>query len=344
MSAGETGLPHLGLEDPQAYRSDGPPQARPPQGEAAGLWGVDSTGSVTRTPPAVAAEPGAEGVPGSAAAEERSAPGQVRPRGLHALERWSLARLVLTAIGLLLLCTAAAYVASAGRPTVYGAQADLLFKVPGSSQEAERQLATQEVLLSSRGVLAPVAERFNVPLPTLTAAQSVELLPGTQVLRMQVHDQDPDLAVRLTQAIADGYIASVSSGTSGAGSEEEREVRDQIAELSVTAAAGRARLDEIAAERAAGRATAETTREERRLQVEDTTLTQRINTLQTQLTEILVQGENARPADILTPAYLLDEPVGPRPQRAGAAGAMVGLVLGAGLLLVALRRRAPLSL
>lgn len=349
MSAGETGWPPSSSGPAEAFPSRvAPPQALPTDAASTGLRGIQGGSHATSAAPVGAAPDSAHSriepvsAPTGDAAQHDSADAQ--PIRLHALDRWSLARLVATALILLLISTAAAYLASAGRPTVYGAQADLLFEVPGSSQEAERQLATQEVLLSSRGVLAPVAERFDVPLPVLTAAQAVELLPGTQVLRLQVHNEDPDLAVRLTQAIADGYITSVSSDVSGAGSEQEREARDQIAELSVTAAAGRARLDEIAAERATGRTTSAATEEERRLQVEDTALTQRINSLQTQLTEILVQGENARPAEILTPAYLLDEPVGPRPKRAAAAGAMIGLVLGAGLLIVALRRRTPLGL
>lgn len=259
--------------------------------------------------------------------------------GRRGLESWSLRRLVTVSTALVLVSVLTAYLASALQPTVYGAQADVLFQVPGSSQEADRQLATQEVLLGSRGVLAPVAERLDVPLRDLTRAQSVEQIAGSQVLRLQVRNQDPELAVRLAQGIADRYVESVSNEAVALTSDEERRIRDEIAELSVTAAAGRARLDEIAAARAAGDVTLSATQEERQLQVEDTTLAQRIGALQSQLSGILVERDSASPAEILTPAYLLDDPVGPRPLRAAAAGALLGIFLAAGLVALAARHR-----
>jgi uncharacterized protein involved in exopolysaccharide biosynthesis len=255
---------------------------------------------------------------------------------------WSLQRLLTVAATVLLLTVLSAYLVSALQPTVYAAEADVLFSVTGSSQEGERQLATQEVLLSSRGVLSPVAERFDVPLPELTRSQDVEQLAGSQVLRTRIRNNEPELAVRLAQGVAESYVASVSTGVTDLGAEQERRIRDEITDLSVRAAAGRARLDEIAAARAgaaAGPGGLAVTAEERNLQVEDTALTQRVSALQSELTQILVQRETATPAEILTPAYLLDQPVGPRPVRAAAAGAMLGLVLSSGLLALGLRRR-----
>lgn len=318
---------------------DSPQAPGPVQGQVSGHDSTQAPGPAASDParrealPLGAERPAVEADPTAVGAQHMPSR---RPRSLRT---WSVRRVIAVSAGLVLLCVLVAYLVSGAQPTVYGAQADVLYKVPGSSQEAERQLATQQVLLSSRGVLAPVAERFDVPLAALTASQQVEILAGSEILRLQVRNEDAGLAVRLAQAIADSYIASVSTSLGDIGSEQERQLRDQITDLSVAAAAGRTRLDEIAALRAAGGVTAETSREERRLQIEDTTLTQRISTLQAQLTELLIQGENARPAEILTPAYLLDEPVGPKPVRAAAAGAMVGLLLAGGLLAVVLRGR-----
>ena len=242
----------------------------------------------------------------------------------------------------MLLTVACAYLASASQPTVYGAQADVLFEVTGSSQESERQLATQEVLLGSRGVLAPVADRFDVPLRELTESQDAQQIAGSQVLRTELRNQDAELAVRLAQAIADSYVASVTSGVSDTGAEEERRILAEVTELSVTAAAGRARLEEFAAARAAAGprgAALVVSAEERNLQVQDTALSQRISALQARVSEILAERENSVRARVLTPAYLLDEPVGPRPLRAVAAGAMLGLLLVSALLTLGLRRR-----
>ncbi len=273
-------------------------------------------------------------------------PGVARPRraprfGLG-IQSWSVRRLAIMSTLVLVLAVLTGYLASAVQPTVYAAQADVLYEVTGSAQEGERQLATQEVLLGSRGVLAPAAERFDVPLRELTRSQRVEQIAGSQVLRTEVRNQDPALAVQLAQAIADSYVGSVSSGELDTGVEQERRLRDEITDLSITVATGRARLEQIAAARAAavgqGGALAATP-EERQLQLQDTGLSQRISALQAQLTEILVARENANSARVLTPAYLLDEPVGPRPLRAAAAGALLGILLIAGLLALASRRR-----
>ena len=264
------------------------------------------------------------------------------PRARPGLQSWSMRRVVTVSLVVLTLTILTSYLASAVQPTVYAAQADVLFEVTGSAQEGERQLATQEVLLGSRGVLAPAAERFDVPLRDLTRSQTVEQIAGSQVLRTQVRNQDPGLAVRLAQAIADSYVESVSSGAVNTDVEQERRLRDEITDLSITVATGRARLEQIAAARAAavaqgGALTA--TPEERQLQLQDTSLSQRISALQAQLTAILVARDNADRARVLTPAYLLDEPVGPRPERAAAAGALLGILLVAALVALASRRR-----
>jgi len=254
------------------------------------------------------------------------------------LEPWSFRRLVAVSTAVLLTAMVVAYLASAIQPTVYGAEADVLLEVSDSAQESERQLATQEVLLGSRGVLAPVADRLDVPLRELTQSQDVRQIEGSQILRLQVRNEDPDLAVRLTQAIVDGYVQSVSKGAVADNTDEERRIRGEISELSVTAAAGRARLDEIAAARAAGAVAQSATPEERQLQLGDTTLAQRLGSLQSQLAQMAIERDNANPAEILTPAYLLDDPVGPRPLRAAAAGALLGIFVVAGLVALVARR------
>lgn len=319
---------------PSAYdESDLPspsPSPSPPPGVALPAGTESTTGAAQPSPPV-------------AGAISPAAASPVTWKAPFAVRTWPLRRLATVCTAVLLLTVLTAYLASATQPTVYGAQADVLFEVTGSAQEFERQLATQEVLLGSRGVLAPVADRFDVPLRELTGSQGVEQIAGSQVLRTEVRNQDPDLAVRLAQAIADSYVASVTSVVTDISADEERRILNEITDLAVTAGTGRARLDVIASERAAAvteGGTLTAAQEERELQLQDTALSQRIGALQSRLTEIFTEREKATQARVLTPAYLLDDPVGPRPLRAAAAGAMVGLVLASGLLLLVLRHRA----
>lgn len=110
-------------------------------------------------PPAAAAAIGAQPAAVAPAAEreqpqyrpavEATAP----PQSRSGVSTWSLRRLATVSTALMLLTILCAYLASASQPTLYGAQADVLFEVTGTAQEFERQLATQEVLLGSRGCL-----------------------------------------------------------------------------------------------------------------------------------------------------------------------------------------------
>lgn len=336
-----------GVARPQSDGADAPPSADatpagvaqldpPPAGAAAERPAVASP----EAPPVHAAAPDVRASAGTTAeSADTAADAAGPPSPPRSLRTWSPRRLTAACLALVAVSTLCAYLASAARAPVYAARADVLFELSGSSQEAERQLATQRVLLSSRGVLEPVARKFDVPLSELTRSQEVEQISGSEILRLQVRHPDRVLAVRLTQAVADGYVAAVSAPEAAGGEEQERQVRDKITQLSVTAAAVRARLEDIAAARAAGNAGPRATEEERQLQVQESTLSPQISALQAQLTELLVARENDRPARILTEAYLLDEPVAPQPVRAAAAGAMAGILLASLLLALALRGR-----
>jgi uncharacterized protein involved in exopolysaccharide biosynthesis len=65
----------------------------------------------------------------------------------------------------------------------------------------------------------------------------------------------------------------------------------------------------------------------------------RIGSLQDRLTELQVLQITDAGARILTPAYLVDEPLEPQPQRAAAAGGLAGLFLACLVLLVVARTR-----
>ncbi|HVM27385.1 MAG TPA: hypothetical protein VM433_06900 [Mycobacteriales bacterium] len=244
----------------------------------------------------------------------------------------------LLAVSMIVLSTLAAYFAASLQPTTYGAQVEVLYELSGGGQEADRELATQEVLLSSRVILAPVAEELGVPLRELAGSQDVGQVADSQVLRTVIGNEDPQLAVRLAQAVAERYVQAAGTRPVPDGMQDPASLQARIADLNAEAAAVRAELGQLAADRVrTGQpAGAPLTPAERALQAQDESLAGQIRAAQDELR--LVQQSTAR-ARILTPAYLLDEPLGPRPVRAGAAGAMVGIVLAGALVLLVARQR-----
>jgi capsular polysaccharide biosynthesis protein len=295
---------------------------------------------LTRADPAARQEGGGERV-----RLHHRAPGEGGRRPLPDVTQWSLRRLAAVSVALIMLCVLAASVVSAAQSTVYGARVEVLYEVTGTSQSGERQLATQRVLLGGRSLLGPVAAEHGVPLTELARATDVERIGGSEVMRITVEDEDPDLALLLAQSIADSYVATVTGGLTDTGLEEEQRLRDQIRDETLAAEAGRARLDQIAAARATPApeaAPVPMSAEERELLSEDATRARRISELQAQLTQVMSDRWQTARVRVLTPAYLLESPVGPKPVRAAAAGAMAGLLLAAALMFLGLRGRTTL--
>ena len=258
----------------------------------------------------------------------------------------SLRGTVAAVAGVLVLSLTSAFVVSALQPTTYGAQAEVYYEVTGSSQEADLQLATQQVLLGSRGVLEPVADTYGITLAELSESQQVERVGDSQVLRLLVTGTDAGLTVQLAQDIVDSYVQTVSADAGGAqDAGREQALQQRIAELATVAAADRARLDELSEQRAqavaAGREL-DVSGEEQHLQARQQRLREQIATAQADLTRIGVARQIGGDARVLTPAYALDKPLGPNPVRAAAAGLIAGLLLSAAVIAYRTRsRRGP---
>jgi uncharacterized protein involved in exopolysaccharide biosynthesis len=259
----------------------------------------------------------------------------------------SRTRSVLTSILLVLLCVLtvagaaiAAYLYADGREEVFGGRAEILYEGAEVSltSEAERQIATQRALLMSASTLGPVAERFGLAPDDFDEHVLVESVDDSNVLRLTVDDADPERAVAVTQAVAESYIAQVHSAESPELEEAKELIESRIEELAGQLPDLQRRFDN-AKRKAAAR---QSTLADSQLLAEIQSLLGRIGSLQDRLTELELQQITDARARILTPAYLLDEPLEPQPVRAGAAGAIAGIFVAClALLLVGRFRRAP---
>jgi uncharacterized protein involved in exopolysaccharide biosynthesis len=259
----------------------------------------------------------------------------------------SRTRGILRSTVLVLLCllivagaAVAAYLHSERRQEIFGGRAEILYEGGEVSlaSEAERQIATQRALLMSASTLGPIAERFGLAPDDLDEHVSVESVDDSNVLRLTVDDADPERAVAVTQAVAERYIAQVRGAESPELEEAKGLIESRIEEIAGQLPDLQERLGK--AQRSA--AARQSTLADSLLLAEIQSLLGRIGSLQDRLTELELQQITDARARILTPAYLLDEPLEPQPVRAGAAGAIAGIFVAClALLLVGRFRRAP---
>lgn len=223
-----------------------------------------------------------------------------------------------------------------GQREIYGGRAEILYEGQEirTAVEGERQIATQLALLESASTLAPVARRFGITIEDLGEDLSVSSEAESNVLRATVANADPALAQQLTQAVAESYIDQVRAADAPEIEQAKGFLKSSIEQLSKELA----ELEE-GYERAGSRAGAGRNAFDEQLLAAMQSLQGRIGSLQDRLTELQVLQITDAGARILTPAYLLDEPLEPRPQRAAAAGGLAGLFLACLVLLVVARTR-----
>jgi capsular polysaccharide biosynthesis protein len=111
----------------------------------------------------------------------------------------------------------AAYLLSALRTPVYGAQVDFLVRPASASVPlSDSDLQTQKVLLTARAILQPAAAAQGMSVARLQEAVSADIVGGSQVLRLTVADARPAAARQLAAAIVSSYESwSASSLTAG---------------------------------------------------------------------------------------------------------------------------------
>jgi uncharacterized protein involved in exopolysaccharide biosynthesis len=233
----------------------------------------------------------------------------------------------------------AAYTYADRREEIFGGRVEVLYEGQEVSlaTEALREIATQRALLESASTLDPVAERFGLDPDTLAEDVSVESVGDSNVIRVTVGDADPSVAVQVVQAVAEAYVAQVVRAESPEVEEAKGLIQGRVEEMTAQLADLQNDLDKGTRDLAARRSTVE----ESQALAEIESLLGRIGSLQDRLTELEVQRITASSARILTPAYLLDEPLEPQPLRAGAGGAIAGLFVACLMLLVVGRLRQP---
>jgi uncharacterized protein involved in exopolysaccharide biosynthesis len=250
--------------------------------------------------------------------------------------RPSLPVLALLVVAIVIVSVSAAVAISLAMPTVYGAQADLLVRPGGDASGfgAERDLATQQTILQGSAVLGPVADAAGVPLERLEKMVSVENPAQTNILRLTVASQDRGTAQRLAELITREYLRHASAAGDGGADPVAAQLQRQADSLSRTLSQTLDRLEALTRQRRPGAAAAS---EEQRLRAAATSTLERLGAVQDQLTALTARRLGRADVTVVVPAHLLERPLRPRPAQAVAMGALLGLLVAAGVVL-ALRR------
>ena len=245
-------------------------------------------------------------------------------------------RLILVALILILLGTGAGLAGALALPKTYGARAEILYPI-GQNQQGgdplrqERQLSTQLVFLKSRAVLGPIAQKQGMQYKELDENLSVEVLQTSEVIQVEAHGSTKESARQTLQAVVDGYLA-LADQPSGV----TRNLDTQLVEARANTARIQTQVEQLTAGVLAGTAT-QIALNEARTQL--TASIDREKAIQVRIDEINLTGRSGPNAQLLTPPYVLPDPVSPQPLIAAGTGALVGLLVAAGVVAVRARRR-----
>jgi hypothetical protein len=245
-------------------------------------------------------------------------------------------RLVLLALTIILIGTAAGLAAALVLPKTYGARAEVLYAVGQEQQGGDplkqgRDLSTQLVYLKSRAVLGPVATKEGRQFKDLDKAVSVEVLENSNVIEVEADGPTKLAALQTLQSVMDGYLTLIGQPTG-----VSRNLDTQLADAKANTAQIQTRVQQLSTGVTAGTATQAALNDAR---VQLTGSLDREKAIQARIDELNLTGQNGPDAQLLTPPYSLPDPVFPQPLIAAGTGALVGVIVAGAVVAMSVRRR-----
>jgi len=253
-----------------------------------------------------------------------------------------IARWGMYAAALVVLGGVVGWLVADASPTVHGARSEILYELSGDQSTGflreDRQLTTQLVALESRAVLEPIAEANGLTFEELAEKVHVGVVEGSEVVRIEVHDASAERAESLAAGVTYVYLSQHGGDRMG---EARRFLRKEIKNLDERRAELKDRMILLQEERV------QELGPDSQPGAEEASLAVEIEGLIQQSTEVLSRLEDAAVDDFagprveqITEAYVLDDPVSPRPVRAAATGAVGGALVAAAVVAYLARRRA----
>ncbi|MDQ2881025.1 MAG: hypothetical protein M3Y48_07160 [Actinomycetota bacterium] len=246
-------------------------------------------------------------------------------------------RLVMLALTIILLGTAAGLVGALVLPKTYGARAEVLYSTGGDGQgggdplKQDRQLSTQLVYLQSRAVLGPVAQKQGRDFKDLTKDVSVSVLDNSNVIQVEAHGATKLAAMQTLQAIMDGYMTLIGQPTG-----VSRNLSTQLADAHTNTTQLQTQVQQLTTAVVAGTATQISLNDARAQLTASQDLEKAI---QGRIDQVKLTGQDGPDAQLLTPPYSMPDAVFPQPLIAAGTGALVGLIVAGGVVAMSARRR-----
>ena len=244
-------------------------------------------------------------------------------------------RLVLLALTIILLGTAAGLAGALVLPKTYGARAEILYSIGreqgGDPLKQDRQMSTQLVYLKSRAVLGPVAQKQGRQFKDLDKDVSVQVVDNSNVIQVEAHGATKLAALQTLQSVMDGYLTLIGQPTG-----VSRNLDTQLADAKANTAAAETRIQQLTPAVTAGTATQAALNEARAQLVASQ---DREKAVQARIDELNLTGQTGPDAQLLTPPYSLPDAVFPQPLIAAGTGALVGLIVAGVVVAVNVRRR-----
>ncbi len=250
---------------------------------------------------------------------------------------WLTTRLVILALTIILLGTAAGLLGALVLPKTYGARAEILYTTGQGQQgggdplKQDRQLSTQLVYLQSRAVLGPVAQKQGRDFKDLTKDVSVAVVDNSDVIQVEAHGATKLAAMQTLQAIMDGYMTLIGQPTG-----VSRNLSTQLSDAHTNTTQLQTQVNQLTTAVVAGTATQISLNDTRALLTASQDLEKAI---QGRIDQLKLTGQEGPDAQLLTPPYSMPDPVFPQPLIAAGTGALVGLIVAGGVVAMGARRR-----
>jgi hypothetical protein len=221
------------------------------------------------------------------------------------------------------------------RAPVYAARADLIFPVDQDRSSGflrdDRRLLTHIEQIRNWANLEPITSEEGLKLRDVEKRLSVKIVGGSEIIRVELQDTDPERGLALVKKIVDSYVKFVhDSGPIRAKTLLEKDLsvsQDRLKQIST-------RLSELApivANTADIAGSQRALREVGQLEQESGTLFTRVSDIEAQLDSLDVQEALELSTPVIAEPHLLAEPVLPNKVfdvvLAGVMGMMVAAVV-----------------
>jgi capsular polysaccharide biosynthesis protein len=266
--------------------------------------------------------------PAGAAAQPDEVTVVVRPRSRRRLRALRWPALIVLALLLVGAGGWAGLQAADRMPTLYAAHADVVYPLvqeqPTGFLRQDRNLSTQEVLITGRSVLDPVAVQFGMAVDDMQDHLSTEVVEESEVIRLQFTDPSRAQARKVLVAIVARYL-EISNNP--ARTEVRAYLDAQLTDVRARLVTARAEADDVGALGLSQAAQAQ------------------VNALVTREAALLAQIDAEQFAAIAGPApqvsvqpYVEHDAVSPKPLLVMGGGALAGLVVALIVVAVLARR------